>query len=409
MSWKDRISTFAADCCHPEPRFFGEGPSQLARNAPTMQSFLGSRTVALRVFFLTLTSSANSLERDSGGDFMRFAMPHRTRCLAGFLAPLAAFLLALLSAAYTQESANQGMIPRTDRPEISVTVRDQAGALVTAAGNVKLYRDGMPAGSVALSRGRAFFGSIPFGSYTLVIDATGYKSAQRDVNVSISMPYAVDATLQRDSAPEGAAGVPAKPLLSPKAQEALDKSWKALGKNKLSEAEKYLAEAVQLAPSHPDVLYAQGVLYLHKQNPTQAQTVLEKASQMDPTNAGAFSALCMALADQGKYEQAIAPAQKSLQLDAAAWEPEWVLGEAYYHLQNYDEALKASQQAWTASKGKDPRVELLVAKSQTAVGQYEDAAQSLRDLVKRYGDTPEASTARHYLDRLKTDGKIHSN
>lgn len=318
-------------------------------------------------------------------------------------------LLISLVGAQAQESPNGGMIPRMDRPEISVTARDQAGAMITAAGTVKLNRDGTPAGSAALSRGRAFFGSVLFGSYTLVIDVTGYKSAQRDVNVSISMPYQVDVTLQRDSASDGAPGVPAKPLLAPKAQEALDKSWKAIGKNKLSEAEKHLTEAAQLAPSHPDVLYAQGVLYLHKQNPAQAQSVLERASQMDPTNAGTFSALCIALADQGKYEQAVAPAQKSLQLDAGAWEPQWVLGEAYYHLQNYDEALKASQQAWAASKGKDPRIELLVAKSQTAVGQYEDAAQSLRDLVKRYGDSPEASTARRYLDRLKNDGKIHSN
>jgi len=340
---------------------------------------------------------------------MRFAKLHSTRCLGLFLRHLAASLLALLSAAYGQEGANQGIIPRTDRPEISVIVHDRAGALVTAAGTVKLYRDGVPAGSAGLSRGRAFFGSIPFGAYTLVVEATGYKSAQREVNVSISMPYEVDAILQRDSAPDGAPGVPAKPLLAPKAQEALDKSLKALGKNKLSEAEKYLKEAAQLAPSHPDVLYAQGVLLLHKQNPTEAQSVLERASQMDPTNAGAFSALCMALADQGKYEQAIVPAQKSLQLDAGAWEPQWVLGEVYYHLQNYDEALKASQQAWTASKGKDPRIELLLAKSQTAIGQYEDAAQSLRDIVKRYGDHPEASTAQRYLDRLTKDGKIRSN
>jgi len=336
---------------------------------------------------------------------MHFAMLHTRWPKRTFLS---IFLLSLLSA-QAQESANQGMIPRMDRPEISVTVRDQAGATITAAGTVKLIRDGTPAGSAGLSRGRAFFGSIPFGSYTLIIDATGYKTAQKDVNVSISMPYQVDATLQRDSAPDGAAGGPAKPLLAPKAQEALDKSWKALGKNKLSDAEKYLNEAAQLAPSHPDVLYAQGVLFLHKQSPTQAQSVLERASQMDPSNAGAFSALCMALVAQGKYEQAIAPAQKSLQLDAVAWEPQWMLGEAYYHLQNYDEALKASQQAWTASKGKDPRIELLVAKSQTAVGQFEDAAQSLRDIVKRYGDHPEASTAQRYLDRLKSDGKIHSN
>lgn len=336
---------------------------------------------------------------------MPFAKPH-----TGWSTPIF-FIIFLLTSlgAPAQESSNQGIIPRTDRPEISVTVRDRAGAMITAAGTVKLYRDGTPAGSAALSRGRAFFGSIPFGSYTVVIEATGYKSAQRDVNVSISMPYEVDATLQRDSAPDDTAGVPAKPLLAPKAAEALEKTWKALGKNKLSEAEKHLNEALQLAPSHPDVLYAQGVLFLHKQNPTEAQTALEKASQMDPTNAGAFSALCMALVGQGKYEQAIAPAQKSLQLDTGAWEPQWMLGEAYYHLQNYDEALKASQQAWTVSKGKDPRIELLVAKSQTAVGQYEDAAQSLRDLVKRYGDTPEASTAQRYLVRLKNDGKIRSN
>ena len=318
------------------------------------------------------------------------------------------FVLTSLGA-HAQESPNGGLIPRMDRPEISVTARDQAGAMITAAGTVKLYRDGTPVGSAGLSRGRAFFGSVLFGSYTVVIEATGYKSAQRDVNVSISMPYQVDATLQRDSAPDAAAGVPAKPLLAPKAQEALDKSLKALSKNKLSEAEKYVNEALKLAPSHPDVLYVQGVLFLDQKNYPQAQSVLEKASQMDPTNGSAFSALGMTLLNQGKYDQAIGPAEKSLQLDSGAWEPQWVLGEAYYHLQNYDEALKASQQAWTASKGKDPRVELLVAKSQTAVGQYEDAAQSLRDLVKRYSDTPEASTAKRYLDRLKNDGKIHSD
>jgi tetratricopeptide (TPR) repeat protein len=301
------------------------------------------------------------------------------------------------------------MIPRADRPEISVTVHDPAGALITAAGTVKLYREGTPVGSAALSRGRAFFGSIAFGSYTLVVDATGYKTAQRDVNVSISMPYQVDATLQRESVSDANAGGPAKPLLAPKAKEALDKSLKALSKNKLSEAEKYLDEAVKLAPGHPDVLYVQGVLLLDRQNFPQAQSVLEKASQMDPTNARAFSGLAMALVDQGKYDQAITTAERSLQLDAAAWEPQWMLGESYYHLQQYDQALKASQLAWTASNGKDPRIGLLVAKSLTAVGQYEDAAQKLRDVVKRYGDRPEAVTAQRYLDRLKNDGKIHSN
>jgi Flp pilus assembly protein TadD len=338
---------------------------------------------------------------------MLFATLYRKRLTTLFL--LVAVCLFSGSPAQAQDTPTDRMVPRVDRPEISITVHDGAGATIMAAGTVKLYRDGLLADQAGLSRGRAFFGSILFGNYTVAIDTTGYKSTQRDINVSIAMRYEVDVTLQRDSAPDANAGVPAKPLLAPKAKEALDKSLKALSKNKLAEAEKYLDEAVKLAPGHPDVLYVQGVLFLDRQNFPQAQSVLEKASQMDPTNARAFSGLAMALVDQGKYDQAITTAEKSLQLDAAAWEPQWMLGESYYHLQQYDQALKASQLAWTASSGKDPRVELLVAKSLTAVGQYEDAAQSLRDVVKRYSDRPEATTAQRYLDRLKNDGKIHSN
>jgi len=337
---------------------------------------------------------------------MHFAKLHKYWPTATLLSIL---FVSSLPASQAQDSANEGTIPRTDRPEISVTVRDSAGEPIIAAGNVKLYRDGMPAGSAGLSRGRAFFGSIPFGSYTLVVDATGYRPAQRDVNVSLSMRYEVDANLQRDSAPDANTGAPAKPLLTPKAKEALDKSLKALSKNKLSEAEKYVAEAIQLAPSHPDVLYVQGVVLLDRQNFVQAQSVLEKASQMDPTNARAFSALGMALTDQGKYEQALAPLEKSLQLDTGTWEAHFALGTSYYQLQHYDQALKASQQAWTEANGKAPQVELLLAKSLTAVGKYEDAAEALRDFLKRYGDRAEAPTARRWLDGLAKNGKIRPN
>jgi len=338
---------------------------------------------------------------------MRFIQLSRDRLALFPLGFLAGLLLLAPPPAKAQDSPNESAVPRTDRPEIDVAVRDNAGAPITSAGIVKLYRDGMIADEIGLARGRAVFASVPFGNYTLEIDATGYKSVQKDVNVSVAMPYEIEANLQREGTSE--VGGPTKPLLAPKAKESLDKSLKALGKNKLTEAEKYIAEAAKLSPGHPDILYVQGVLFLKKQNWAQAQSTLEKASQMDPTNAHAFSALGMAFEDEGKYDQAIAPLEKSVQLDAKDWEPQWVLGEAFYHLQQYDQALKASQAAWMQSNGKAPQAELLLAKAQTAVGKYEDAAQSLRDFLKRYSDRPEAPTARRYLDRLAGDGKIHSN
>jgi Tfp pilus assembly protein PilF len=327
----------------------------------------------------------------------------RFRCI------LACAFLMSLCPLFAQESPGDSSVFRGDRPRISLTARSATGEVITTAGTVKLLHDGILVDQTALSHGRAYFGPLSFGDYTLVVEATGFKPIQKDVNLSVAMGYEIDANLQPDTGNNASGAASAKPILAPKAKEAIDKALKALGANKLSDAEKHLNEAAKLAPGHPDVLYVQGVLFLKHQNWGQAQSALEKASQMDPTNAQAFSALGMALEDEGKYTQAIAPLEKSLQLDAGAWEPQWVLGEAYYHLQQYDQALKSSQLAWTQSNGKAPQVELLLAKAQTAVGKYEDAAQSLRDFLKRYGDRPEAPTARRYLDRLASDGKIHSN
>jgi tetratricopeptide (TPR) repeat protein len=152
------------------------------------------------------------------------------------------------------------------------------------------------------------------------------------------------------------------------------------------------------------------VLYLRRRNWTQAESTLEKATEVDPSLARAFAALGMALSNQGKYEAAIAPLEKSLQLDpTGTWETHWALAKAYYHHAQFGEALKTSQQALSESKGKAPEIELLVAQSLTAVGRYEDSARALREFLKNHGDRSEAATARRYLERLTADGKIRRN
>jgi tetratricopeptide (TPR) repeat protein len=114
----------------------------------------------------------------------------------------------------------------------------------------------------------------------------------------------------------------------------------------------------------------------------------------------------MALANQAKYEEAIAPLEKSLQLEPGGWETHWALAKAYYHHQQYEQALKTSQQALAQSNGKAPEIELLVAQSLTAVGQYEDSAKTLREFLKNHGDRPEAATAHRWLENLANSGKI---
>lgn len=294
--------------------------------------------------------------------------------------------------------------------EITVTVHDGSGEPIPTAAMVSAYRDGSTLTRQGqTSRGSAVLVVNFLGEYTIIVEAPGYEKVQKQVSVQVTGRTQVDVYLRRlsaDSMPE----VPGRPLLAPKAKEALDKGLQALSADKMREAEKYVGEAMHLAPAHPDVLYVQGVLYLRQRNWAQAQATLNKATQIDPSHARAFAALGMALCDQEKYDAAIEPLEKSLQLDATGtWETRWTLAKAYYQQRKYSAALKMSQDALAESSGKAPEIGLLVAQSLTAVGRYEDAAQVLREFLKDHADRREAPTARRWLEGLTASAKIRPN
>src|ERR1700740_449570 len=324
--------------------------------------------------------------------FLRYLRPILT-CV--FLSPLPSLC---------QDSGGEGTVLRGNRVEIAVTVRDSSGEPISAPASVKLLHDGILVDQKAASHGRTFFVPPTLGNFSVIAEATGYKAGQKDLSLNVAVKTEVDVYLQ--SASGDAVGVPGKPLLAPKAREALDKGLQAINANKLDEADKYVGEAMRLAPGHPDVLFVQGVLFLRRRSWTEAQTVLEKSTQLDPGNPRAFAALGMAFANQAKYEEAIPPLEKSLQLEPGGWETRWTLAKAYYHHQQYEQALKTSQQALAESNGKAPEIELLVAQSLTAVGRYEDSAKTLREFLKNHGDRPEAATARRWLENLANSGKI---
>ncbi|MGH9742028.1 MAG: tetratricopeptide repeat protein [Candidatus Acidiferrum sp.] len=295
--------------------------------------------------------------------------------------------------------------------EVTVTVHDPSGQPISTPAIVKLYLDG----SILSRQGQTSGGASilvvnKLGGYSLVVEAAGYQRLQKDLSLDFAGRTQVDVYLRPMSTANAVVGVPGPPILAPKAQKAMAKALDEIKSRKFDDAEKNISEAMRLAPSHPDVLYVRGVLYLEERNWVPAQTALEKATQIDPHHARAFAALGMALFDQGKYDAAIAPLEKSLQLNPAAdWETSWALAKAYYRQAQYGDALKMSQKALDDSQGKSPEISLLVAQSLTAVGRYEDAAKLLREFVKDHAHQPEAATARRWLDGLAANGKIRAS
>lgn len=323
----------------------------------------------------------------------------------GIILPLLTGVWLFPPPALGQDSADAGTMSRGDRAELSITVRDSSGQLITAPASVKLYKNGSPIDQLSTSRGRAFFVPRSLGDFTIMVEATGYKSAQKDVSLPVPVKAEVDINLQPDTV---SVGVPGKPLLAPKAKEALTKGLHALGENKLDEAQKHVSEAMKLAPGHPEVLYVQGMLYMRRSNWVKAQSVLDTANQLEPDQARVLAALGMALCNQKKYEAAIPVLEKSLQLEpAASWETQWALAKSYYFQEQYPEALRMAEQARAASHGPATQVELLFAQCLTAVGRYEDSAKVLREFLKNSAGAPDAATAQRWLDGLAANGKIH--
>jgi tetratricopeptide (TPR) repeat protein len=314
----------------------------------------------------------------------------------------------LTASAACQDSGEQGTNMRGSRAEIAVTVRDKSRQVITVPTVVKLYSNGALEDQRSTSQGRAFFVLRGLGEFTISVEAAGYKSVQKEVSIAVAIQYQEDVYLERDATSGDGTGAPGRAVLAPKAKEALDKGAQALKEGKLEEAQKYIGEAMKLAPGNPDVLYLQGMLYMRQSNWEQAQTTLEKANRMDPNQPRVLAALGMNLENQKKFAEAIPLLEKSIQLQpASGWENKWALAKAYYDQAKYDQALKMANQAHIESQGSSSQAELLLAQCLTVLGRYEDSAQVLREFLKYNASSPDAATARHWLERLTADGKIH--
>src|SRR5215471_19215350 len=160
------------------------------------------------------------------------SVTERRSCLAAtsFLFLFTALYLSPAPVRAQESSDDMGF--RMSRAEIAVTVRDSSGEPIKSAGSVRLLRNGMQAEQSALTHGRAFFVVGLLGDYSVVVDAAGYKPAQRDISILTAVKYEMEINLQRVPAGNEVDNLPGKPVLAPKAKDAFDKALKAMDANK---------------------------------------------------------------------------------------------------------------------------------------------------------------------------------
>src|SRR5208282_1270808 len=235
---------------------------------------LGSRQLVEALMRCSYRAAPNLAQVRARGRAPRDARPCIPRVHLHFrrFLLLMVFCVLLARPACSQDSGSEVNEFHGKGSEITVTVRDRSGEPISTAAMVKLYRDGTTLSRQGeTSRGSAVLVVNNLGEFTVIVEAAGYESAQKQVSVQVTGRAQVDVYLRRISSAGNVAAVPGRPLLAPKAKEALDKGLQALSTDKMGDAEKYVGKAMRLAPGHPDVLYVQGVLFLKLRNWAEAQ------------------------------------------------------------------------------------------------------------------------------------------
>src|SRR4030095_12940668 len=116
------------------------------------------------------------------------------------------FLLTLTAPALCQDRATDQAGVRGNRAEVAITIKDGFRQIVGPLVTVKLYYLGTPVSQMTTTRGRVVFILNGLGDYTIVADAVGYRSAQKEISIRVAVEAEEEIILQRDSSTEAVGG-----------------------------------------------------------------------------------------------------------------------------------------------------------------------------------------------------------
>jgi len=188
------------------------------------------------------------------------------------------------------------------------------------------------------------------------------------------------------------------PALDAAARQAWLRGEHGLDRGDYAQAERCLAEALRLAPEHPDVLRSWAIALHQLGRHGEAAAALRRVIAQRPGDGLAYNALGTALGASGDADGAVEALRRACALEpglAAAW---FNLGKALGELARAAEAAEALRRALAIDPGFEP-ARFLLAEALMMDGRVADSAAEYRELLRR---SPRSGLAWWGLANLKT-------
>jgi tetratricopeptide (TPR) repeat protein len=247
------------------------------------------------------------------------------------------------------------------------------------------------------------FTSVASGTYTVLataglqqtserLDASGWNNV-----VSLRMPTSD----QPADGVNGNAISVAQYKVPGKARDEYRKAHDALQKEKIEDAGKHLAKALEICPNYADALTLRAVLALNHQNAQAAITDLDAAIKADPNYGMAYMVMGSALNMLAKYDEAIRALERGESLAPNYWQAQFEMGKAYIGKGDYPAALQHLQRAQGMTSAEYPLIYLLQAHALLAMKQYPEAMNALQAYLQKDPKGPNSAEAQKLLQQTQ--------
>jgi TolB-like protein/DNA-binding winged helix-turn-helix (wHTH) protein/Tfp pilus assembly protein PilF len=157
--------------------------------------------------------------------------------------------------------------------------------------------------------------------------------------------------------------------------------WGADPAKSIRQAVTRARQAVALDDSIPQTLWALGYVYVSNMQNDEGAAAAERAIALDPNNADALTTLAYARVYQDRPHDAIALVRKAMRINPhyPSQYPS-ILGRAYYHLGQYEQAAETLRKAVELNPNRTP-ARLYLVLSYVALGKLEEARWEVSEIL----------------------------
>ncbi len=285
---------------------------------------------------------------------------------------------------------------------VQVTVLDQSRHKLDRQAVVKLQdsvRNNAQWQTTALDS-KTFFCTEDFGEYDVEVNAVGYLTQHKHVQVGRTIrTMEVEVLMSKDPMAVDLNG--SDESLPPKARKTVNQAVYALKSSKLKEGEKKLDAAYKVAPNSPKVNFLYGYLFMELHQFPKSETYFAKAAQFDPQNGQTLTLLGRVQLQNEHNDAALKTLDRAVLVDPEYWMAHNLLADACLRHKDYEKAKQQAQIAINKGNAVGSVANLVLGEALANLGHNQEAIAVLQRFLVTNPQNPAAPQVQGLITQIK--------